>query len=90
LEEIVAMKLEVISNNGRKKDFWDLHELMDHFSLNQMIKFYEKRYPYSLSKKELISQLTFFDNADEDFDPICLRNKYWELIKLDFEETVQL
>jgi hypothetical protein len=59
---------------------------MDYFSLNQMVEFYEKRYPYSLSKKELISQLTFFDNADEDFDPICLRNKYWELIKLDFEE----
>jgi len=86
LEEIAAMKLEVIGNNGRKKDFWDLHELMDHFSLNQMIEFYEKRYPYSLTKKEIISQLTFFDNADEDFDPICLRNKYWGLIKLDFEE----
>jgi hypothetical protein len=86
LEEIAAMKLEVIGNNGRKKDFWDLHELMDYFSLNQMIEFYEKRYPYSLTKKEIISQLTFFDNADEDFDPICLRNKYWELIKLDFDE----
>ena len=89
LEEIAAMKLEVIGNNGRKKDFWDLHELMDHFSLNQMIEFYEKRYPYSLTKKEIISQLTFFDNADEDFDPICLRNKYWGLIKLDFEEKLR-
>ena len=89
LEEIAAMKLEVIGNNGRKKDFWDLHELMDHFSLNQMIEFYEKRYPYSLTKKEIISQLTFFDNADEDFEPICLRNKYWELIKLDFEEKIR-
>ncbi len=89
LEEIAAMKLEVIGNNGRKKDFWDLHELMDYFSLNQMIEFYKKRYPYSLTKKEIISQLTFFDNADEDFDPICLRNKYWELIKLDFEEKIR-
>ena len=89
LEEIAAMKLEVIGNNGRKKDFWDLHELMDHFSLNQMIEFYKKRYPYSLTKKEIISQLTFFDNADEDFDPICLRNKYWGLIKLDFEEKLR-
>ena len=22
--------------------------------------------------------------ADKDFDPICLRGKHWELIKLDF------
>lgn len=89
LAEIAAMKLEVIGNNGRKKDFWDLHELMEYFSLNQMVEFYEKRYPYSSSKKEIVSQLTFFDSADEDFEPICHRNKYWELIKLDFVEAVQ-
>jgi hypothetical protein len=89
LEEIAAMKLEVIGNTGRKKDFWDLHELMEYFSLNQMVEFYEKRYPYSYSEKEIVSQLTFFDNADEDFDPICRRNKYWELIKLDFVDAVQ-
>jgi len=89
LEEIAAMKLEVIGNIGRKKDFWDLHELLDHYSIAQMIAFYEKRYPYSYSKEEILSKLTFFENANEDFDPICLRKKYWELIKLDFEERVR-
>ena len=29
VEEIIAMKLDVIQRGGRKKDFWDLHELMD-------------------------------------------------------------
>jgi hypothetical protein len=33
--------------------------------------------------------LLFFEKANDDFDPICLRNHYWELIKLDFEEKVQ-
>ena len=27
IEEIIAMKLDVIQRGGRKKDFWDLHEL---------------------------------------------------------------
>ncbi|MBP2833861.1 nucleotidyl transferase AbiEii/AbiGii toxin family protein [Aquimarina sp. U1-2] len=89
LEEITAMKLEVIGNNGRKKDFWDLHELLEHFSLKQMINFYVKKYPYGHSKDELIKKLTDFTEADTDFDPICLRNKYWELVKLDIEETVK-
>lgn len=89
MEEIAAMKLEVIGQGGRKKDFWDLHELMEHFSLSQMINFYEKRHPYGFSKKEIISMLTNFDIANDDFDPICLRKKYWELIKLDLEESVQ-
>ncbi|MDN3725323.1 nucleotidyl transferase AbiEii/AbiGii toxin family protein [Aequorivita sp. SDUM287046] len=31
-EEIAAMKLEVIANGGRKKDFWDIHELLDVFT----------------------------------------------------------
>jgi hypothetical protein len=35
---------------------------------------------------QLIENLTNFEQADEDFDPICLRQKYWELIKLDLSE----
>src|SRR5882757_2959297 len=27
MDDIVAMKIDVISRGGRKKDFWDLHEL---------------------------------------------------------------
>ena len=89
-EEIVAMKLEVIGYGGRKKDFWDLHELLEYYSLSEMIAFYEKRYQYGHSKEELILMLGNFDNANEDFDPICLHKKKWELIKLDFEEKIQI
>lgn len=88
LEEIAAMKLEVIGHNGRKKDFWDLHELIDTFTLEQMLAFHSERYPYSHTKKLLITKLTDFQFADSDFDPKCLRGKYWELIKLDMEELV--
>lgn len=89
LEEIAAMKLEVIGYNGRKKDFWDLHELRNHFPLKEMLRFYEKRYPYGHSKEDLIKKLSDFGKADFDFDPICLKGKHWELIKLDFEEQVE-
>jgi hypothetical protein len=30
--------------------------------------------------------LTNFGLADNDPDPICLQNKIWQLIKLDFSE----
>lgn len=89
LEEVSAMKLEVVGNKGRKKDFWDLHELLDYFSLSQMLDFYNKRYPYSATTEEIITNLTDFSEADSDFDPICLKGKYWELIKIDFEELVK-
>ncbi len=88
LEEIVAMKLEVVGNNGRKKDFWDLHELMERFTWPEMLEFYVKRYPNNFSKEEIITKLTFFEEADADLEPICLKNKHWELIKLDIEESI--
>jgi predicted nucleotidyltransferase component of viral defense system len=29
VEEIVAMKVDVVMRTGRKKDFWDLHEVLN-------------------------------------------------------------
>jgi hypothetical protein len=88
-EEIAAMKLEIVGYGGRKKDFWDIHELVDHFSISDMISFHRKRHPYSHSKEHLISMMTNFESADDDFNPKCLRNKHWELIKLDFVELIK-
>lgn len=89
LEEIAAMKIDVISRGGRKKDFWDIHELMESYSIGQMIHFHEERYPYSHDKQVIVTNFSNFENADVDFDPICLRKKYWEIIKLDIIEAVQ-
>ena len=88
LEEIVAMKLDIIGRGGRKKDFWDIHALFDHFELSEMLDFYSNRYPYHFTQTEIINQLTNFENADSDPDPYCLLGKYWELIKYDFEDQV--
>ncbi len=83
VEEIIAMKLDVIQRGGRKKDFWDLHELMDEYSIDKMFSLHEKRYPYSHNKIILKKNFIQFENADGDFDPVCLREKHWELIKVD-------
>lgn len=88
-EEIAAMKFEVIANGGRKKDFWDIHELLDVFTLEEMLGFYEQRNPYGSTRVELLEACLNFSWAEDDFTPNCYRNKVWELIKLDIEEQVQ-
>lgn len=89
MEDIAAMKMEIISEGGRKKDFWDLHELIDYYSIEDMINFHKERYPYG-HDKQLISQgLIDFSFANDDFDPICLNGKHWELIKLDFVKWME-
>ena len=89
VEEIIAMKMDVIQRGGRKKDFWDLHDLLSSYNIHQMIALHEARYPYTHDKKLIFKNLVNFDLANDDFDPICLKNKNWEFIKEDFEEIIQ-
>jgi hypothetical protein len=87
VEDIVAMKMDVVSRGGRKKDFWDLHMLRNHYSVVQMLSLYEERYPYGATREECVSGLTNFSVADSEPDPICLQEKVWQLIKLEFIEN---
>lgn len=88
LDDIVAMKIDVVQRKGRKKDFWDLHELLDMYTIDQMIKLHEERYPYSHSRDIIIENFIDFDRADNDFDPLCFRGKFWDGIKIDFYNLI--
>ena len=88
VDEILAMKVDIIGRGGRKKDFWDIHELLEEYTLSEMLELHMARYPYTYNKLQLIEMFTDFSRADFDFDPVCLRNKHWEIIKLDLIEFV--
>jgi predicted nucleotidyltransferase component of viral defense system len=88
VRDIIAMKLQVIASGGRKKDFWDLHELLDHYSIQSMIAFHAARYPHEHDEAQLLAGLTNFANADHDFEPLCQRGKHWELIRLDIIQAL--
>ncbi|WP_194766765.1 nucleotidyl transferase AbiEii/AbiGii toxin family protein [Tamlana sp. I1] len=90
LEEISAMKLDVIQRGGRKKDFWDLHELFNFYSLNIMLDLHKQRYPHTHEHKLILKNLIEFENADDDFDPICFLGKHWEFIKEDITDILNI
>ncbi|MBX2898758.1 MAG: nucleotidyl transferase AbiEii/AbiGii toxin family protein [Cyclobacteriaceae bacterium] len=83
VEEIIAMKLEVISHGGRKKDFWDIHELQGDYAFKEMLALHEQRYPFGHNRDQITRNFTNFEMADDDLEPVCLRGHYWEMIKLD-------
>lgn len=87
--EITAMKLDVIQRTGRKKDFWDIDQLRQDFNINDMFNLHEKRYPFTHDKKLLQEKFTDFTLADDDFEPVCLRGKHWEIIKLDIIDLIE-
>jgi len=89
IEEIIAMKIDVISRKGRKKDFWDIHELMETYSIHQMLSLHKQRYEYTHNEVEILANFIDFADADDDFEPKCLRGKHWELVKMDIVQKIQ-
>ncbi|MHB1179193.1 MAG: nucleotidyl transferase AbiEii/AbiGii toxin family protein [Daejeonella sp.] len=88
-EEIIAMKVDVVQRIARKKDFWDLHELLGKYSINDMIALHQKRFEWTHDKALIQKNFIDFTAADDDLDPICLKNKEWAFIKDDIIEAVR-
>lgn len=74
-EDIAAMKLNAISNSGKRlKDFIDVYFLLEHFTLHEMIEFYTIKYP-NFNPLIPLKAINYFDDIDPAIDPPKLRNK---------------
>ena len=63
VKDIIAMKMNVISHGGRKKDFWDIHLLLKEFSLSEMFAFHAKRYEWEHNHDELMEKRKMFSRV---------------------------
>ena len=73
--DISALKLNAIINSGKRlKDFVDLYFLLEHFTLNEMIGFFEIKYPH-MNAVIALKSLSYFEDIDPEMDPPKLRIK---------------
>lgn len=80
--DIAAMKIDTISSRGSKKDFIDLYFLLEKYSLNDLIGFFEKKFKdIKYNKLHILKSLVFFDEAENEPMPMMLRNADWENVK---------
>lgn len=88
-EDIAAMKLNAIVNRGSKKDFWDLAELLDRFSPDEIFELYAAKY-----RKENLwiaeRSILYFDEAESQPDPGDLRGRSWEKVKSIIRAKIRL
>lgn len=84
LKDIAAMKLSAITGRGTKKDFIDLYFLLKHFSLSEMIGFYEQKY-HDGSVFLVLKSLAYFADAENDGMPLMLIPVTWT----DVKETIR-
>ncbi len=74
------MKLSAITGRGTKKDFIDLFFLLQSFSLDEILTFYNQKY-HDGSEFLVLKSLSYFEDADEDEDPVMLHPFNWNEIK---------
>jgi hypothetical protein len=87
-QDIMAMKIQAILGRGKKKDFWDIAELLQHYSVADFVRNHEEKYS---SQNLLISvpqAMIYFQDAEEDEDPVSLKNQTWPKIQKSIQKKV--
>ncbi len=88
VEDIMAIKIFAMLKRAQKKDFWDIAELLQHYSLQDFITAYSKKYPNMQLHISIPYALTYFADADESEDPVSLKGQTWEWVKKTVQQQV--
>lgn len=88
-KDIAAMKINAIAQTRqRKKDFWDIHDLLDNYTIEDMVSFALKRFPWSLTLPQIIDGFKRLPMLNDYSEIRCLKGKYWEFIVEDLMEQI--
>jgi len=87
--DIACMKVTAISSRGSKKDFYDIWMILEKYSLADIFKAIEKKYEgVNYSTMHLLKSLTYFQDAQDDPDPVLLVDTDWNKVKEDIVKKV--
>lgn len=87
LKDIAAMKVTAIIGRGTKKDFIDLFYLLKYFSLEEILGFYQEKYPDG-SMFLAMKSLSYFNDAEADPMPYMFTDDSWDYIKESIKKEV--
>ncbi len=87
-KEIAAMKIQAILGRGKKKDFWDVAEMLNEFSIEEIINFHCQKYPSQQLLISIPQALSYFVDANESEDPISLKGQTWGLVQKIIQNKV--
>ncbi len=88
IQDIAAMKIAAITGRGTMKDFIVLFYLLQQFSLEQILQFYEQKYS-DASIFMALKSLSYFDDANLDIMPKMFDKINWGNIKSTIFKKVE-
>jgi hypothetical protein len=86
--DIAAMKIQAILGRAKKKDFWDLYELLLFYPLQQLISWHSQKYPSQMLAISIPRALMYFVDAEETEEPVSFKNQTWEGVKKGIRNVV--
>ncbi len=82
--DIAAMKIEAtLQQEQRRKDFWDIHDLLESYTVEKLLSLHKQRYPYSHDRETIADAFSRCRQSTDMTEVICLKGKYWEFIAED-------
>lgn len=91
LSDLAAMKLAAVGDRGTRRDFVDLFFLKDHFSVKQMLEFYDQKFGKAEERTyHILRGLQYFVDAEEQEMPTMLKKVSWKDIRTYFEQETKL
>lgn len=87
-QDIAAMKVNAIEGRGTKKDFIDMYNLLQHYTLEEILSFYRQKYPENSIFRALMS-LSYFEDADAQLMPKMFIQTTWEEMKANIRKQVE-
>jgi predicted nucleotidyltransferase component of viral defense system len=88
LEDVACMKLSAISQRGAKKDFYDLHLLLDHYSISELLSLFHKKFP-DIVTFHIVKSMNYFEDAENQVGPELKTNLSWEKLKKNIDKKVK-
>ena len=86
--DLIAMKIQAILGRGKKKDFWDVAELLEYYNLSQMIDFHKAKYPSQMLLISIPTAISYFKDAEKTDDPVSLKEQTWFKVKSKISNAV--
>lgn len=79
-KDIAAMKINAIMGRGSRKDFVDVYFLLQHYTLDELLDFYQQKYSNASIFRALLS-LTYFNDAELQPMPVMFVDVDWIKMK---------
>ncbi|MBC7387858.1 MAG: nucleotidyl transferase AbiEii/AbiGii toxin family protein [Opitutaceae bacterium] len=88
-KDISAMKINAILGRGKKKDFWDLSELLANYKLAELIRWHREKYPNQMLLISIPNAITYFTDANDSDEPVSLKGQSWESVQENIRAAVR-